>query len=291
MDDGMPLAPPVSSVTQPDANNSVRHDAADAVEPSQPKLLAEAVSKTFQGRGERQSVLVLDDFSCTVQTGEFLSIVGPSGCGKSTFLRMVAGLERPSAGRVLVDDRPIAGPDPSRGVLFQSYALFPWKTVRQNVEFGPRVRAVPKERRREIVQHYLELVGLEKFSDHYPHEISGGMQQRCALARLLANDPDILLMDEPLAALDELTRRRLQEELLRVWAAEQASGHRKTVIYITHSVEEAVFLSDRVIVMTPRPGRVQDILPIHLERPRDASTREDARYVELVARIWRELGI
>ena len=197
------------------------------------------------------AVDALDTVNLTIEPGEFVTLAGPSGCGKTTLLRLVAGFLRPSEGEVLVDGRTVTGPGPDRGVVFQQPNLFPWLTVRGNVELGPKLRGVGRAERRAVADRYLELVGLADFAGHRPYELSGGMQQRCQIARVLANDPDVVLMDEPFGALDALTRERLQNELLSIW---RATG--RTILFITHSVDEAVFLGSRVLVMSPRPGRV-----------------------------------
>ena len=202
------------------------------------------------GRGDR-SLRALEPVDLQVDAGELLCIVGPSGCGKTTLLQVVAGFLRPTEGEVLIGGEPVDGPAPEHGVVFQQPNLYPWLSVRGNVEFGPRMRGVPRAARRRLADEQLELVGLADVADRAPYELSGGMQQRCQIARVLANDPEVLLMDEPFGALDALTRERLQDELLRIRAA---TG--KTVLFITHGVEEAAYLADRVVVLSPRPGRV-----------------------------------
>lgn len=243
------------------------------------KVQARDVGVTFERRG--QAVQALEGFDIEVFEGEFLSIVGPSGCGKSTFLRMVAGLEHPTTGEVRCDGRIVTGPSPDRGMAFQAYALFPWKTLAGNVEFGPKMRGISKSEREERAREYIRLVGLAGFEDKYPHELSGGMQQRGALARLFANDPTLLLMDEPLGAVDAQTRVLLQEELMRIWSTVGT-----TVVFVTHSIDEAVFLSDRVAVMTRRPGRIKTIVGCHLPRPRTFETRGTEEF----ARLEYEIG-
>lgn len=203
----------------------------------------------FRARGG--AVRALDRIDLTIEPGELVTLAGPSGCGKSTLLRLVAGLEQPTAGTITVGDRPVTAPGVERGVVFQQPTLYPWLDVRGNVALGPKLRGIGRDERRELADRYLELVGLADFAGHRPYELSGGMQQRAQIARVLANDPDIILMDEPYGALDALTRERLQEELLTIW---RATG--KTILFITHSVEEAVFLGTRVLVMSPRPGRI-----------------------------------
>jgi ABC-type nitrate/sulfonate/bicarbonate transport system ATPase subunit len=197
------------------------------------------------------AVPALDTIDLTIEPGEFVTIAGPSGCGKTTLLRLLAGFMAPSEGTVSVGSSPVRGPSEDRGVVFQQPTLFPWLSVRRNVELGPRLRGVGAAERRATAAHYLAMVGLADFGDHRPYELSGGMQQRCQIARVLANEPDIVLMDEPFGALDAITRERLQEELLEIW---RTTG--RTILFITHSVDEAVFLGSRVLVMSPRPGRL-----------------------------------
>lgn len=259
------------------------------------RLMLVDLTKTYYDLRAGQHVQAVVDLSAEIAAGEFVAVVGPSGCGKSTLLRMIAGLTPPTSGHVLHDGELVDRPSPERGVIFQHYALFPWKSVKQNVEFGPRCRGWSSTRIREVTEYYVHLVGLQGFEDKYPHELSGGMQQRCALARLFANDPEVLLMDEPLAAVDELTRRTLQEELINIWAvrtsdsaASKGADERKTVVYVTHSVEEAVFLADRVIVMTQRPGRIKRALDIGVPRPR-VEYRSDPRIAEYADEIWLTL--
>lgn len=241
------------------------------------------VGQHFTVGGTR--VDALSGVSLSVHPGEFVTIAGPSGCGKTTLLRLLAGFQRPSAGEVLVGGAPVTAPGSDRGVVFQSPNLFPWLTVRGNVELGPRLRGVRRAQRRAEATRYLELVGLADFADHRPYELSGGMQQRCQIARVLVNSPSIVLMDEPFGALDALTRERLQGELLEIW---RATG--QTILFITHSVDEAVYLGSRVLVMSPRPGRIV------LDEPAVFGTRSGARvpveeirslpaYTELVGRV------
>jgi NitT/TauT family transport system ATP-binding protein len=237
--------------------------------------------------GER--TLAVSDFSLDIKPGEFLCIVGPSGCGKSTVLNLIAGLIKPTSGQITVNGKAVGGPGPDRGVLFQDYALFPWKTVRENVEFGPRYRAdktISRAERDERTRECIELVALSGVENKYPHELSGGMRQRCALARLLANEPEVLLMDEPLAALDAQTRLILQEELLRIWGEDQRADKRRTVVFITHGIDEAVFLADRVVVMSSNPGQIKKILPVNLPRPRRTELRTSPEFQKLADEIW-----
>ena len=247
-----------------------------------PKIRARGVSKVYPTTGG--STVAVDDFNLEVADGEFVCIVGPSGCGKSTFLRMLANLEAVTSGSIEI--RP--GADrarPLNSVVFQEYAIFPWKTVIDNVAFGLQMRGIGERERLDVARHWLERVGLRKFEHHYPHQISGGMKQRVSIIRALANDPEVLLMDEPLGALDAQTRIVLQEELLRIW-----EETRKTVVYITHSLDEAVLLGDRVVLMSAHPGRILEIFDIDLARPRDANTMNTARFVELRGRIWARLS-
>jgi NitT/TauT family transport system ATP-binding protein len=232
----------------------------------------------------RQPVRALQDFDLDVYEGEFLSIVGPSGCGKSTFLNVLLGLLRPEGGDVLLRERQITGPGTDRAMVFQEFGLLPWRTVQHNIELGLELKGVPADKRRTIAASFIQLVGLAGFESHYPHELSGGMKQRVGLARALATDPDVLLMDEPFAALDAQTRDLMQVELLRIW--QQA---KKTVLFVTHQIDEAIYLSDRVIVMTRRPGRTKRIFPIDLPRPRDYEMRVTPAFNDLKLEIWHTL--
>lgn len=244
-----------------------------------PIILASEVNMTF---ATRNGLLVaLEDFHLEVKPGEVVCIVGASGCGKSTFLNIMAGFLRPTSGEVLLDGQPINGVEPRCGMIFQSYALFPWMTVLENVGFGPRLKGASRRERREKAQHWISMVGLDGFEHAYPGELSGGMQQRVALSRSLANDPEVLLCDEPFAALDAMTRQILQQELLRVVAE---TG--KTVLFITHSIDEALVLSDRLVVMSARPGRVKAIYDNDLPRPRSMDVQITDRFVELKREVW-----
>ncbi len=225
------------------------------------------VSKVFSLHG--RPIHALKDVNLQIQKGEFVCLIGASGCGKSTLLRIMGGFESVSTGVARMYHTPISEPGPDRGMVFQDYGLFPWLTVRQNIAFGPKQRGLPEAILREIADHYLHMVGLSKFADHFPHQLSGGMKQRVSIARALANDCEVLLMDEPFGALDALTREVLQQELLDIWAKT-----RLTVIFVTHAVEEAVLLADRVVVMTAGPGRVERDYRIPLERPRHITTPE-----------------
>jgi NitT/TauT family transport system ATP-binding protein len=236
-------------------------------EPSIPILELKGVSKRFDFQGRRVEALRGADLSA--RKGEFICLIGASGCGKSTLLRVVAGFERASAGEVLMWGKPVAGPDPGRGMVFQDYGLFPWLTVRENIGFGPRSRGRAAKEVGETADRFVEVVGLTRFADAYPHQLSGGMKQRVAIARVLANDAEVLLMDEPFGALDAMTRERLQDELLGLWRRAKL-----TVLFVTHSIEEAIFLADRVVVMSPGPGRIDSEVLIDLPRPRDVSSPE-----------------
>ncbi|WP_067894199.1 ABC transporter ATP-binding protein [Nocardia vaccinii] len=239
------------------------------------KLVLRGVRKEFQVRGARESFTALEDIDLELGDGEFLVLVGPSGSGKSTLLDLLGGLSKPSAGQLLLDGRPITGPGLDRGIVFQQYALLPWRTARGNIEFGLEAKGVRRRERRSIAERYLELVGLNGFGDRYPHELSGGMKQRVAIARSLAFDPEVLLMDEPFAALDAQTRETLQDELLRIW---RSTG--KTILFITHGIDEAVYLGRRVAVLTSRPGRVKAIVEVDLDRRADQDADTDIRSCE-----------
>ncbi|HME61730.1 MAG TPA: ABC transporter ATP-binding protein, partial [Candidatus Binatia bacterium] len=247
----------------------------------------QAVSKSFHKtvKDNTTEIKALSDVSLSVRENEFVSIIGPSGCGKTTLLKIIDGLIPYDSGKIVIAGKPVTAPGPDRAVVFQSFALLPWRTVLANVEFSLELRQLPKEERAKTARDYLKRVGLTDFENHYPHELSGGMQQRAGLARALAVNPAILLMDEPFGAVDAQTRQLLQEELLELWQRE-----RKTVIFVTHSMDEAVYLSDRVVVMTPRPGKVAEILDVPLPRPRvSEEVRRDARFVDLTNYIWESL--
>jgi NitT/TauT family transport system ATP-binding protein len=244
-------------------------------------LSTEQVTKVFSmGRGGHD-VLAVQNLSLEVEEGEFLCLIGASGCGKSTMLNMFAGFVQPTSGRVLLRGKPITRIEPRCGMVFQSYALFPWKTVRGNVEFGLKMKGVPGAERRRVAARFIEMVKLAGFEDHYPIELSGGMQQRVTLARILAADPEVLLMDEPFAALDAMTRQVMQEELLHIHAQS-----RKTIVFITHNIDEALILADRVVVMSARPGRVKAIVRNTLPRPRHVSIQLSPEFATLKTEIW-----
>ncbi|MFC0283562.1 ABC transporter ATP-binding protein [Camelimonas abortus] len=251
---------------------------------SDAQIVIRDVSKVYGGAGADSPVIALNGVNLEIRRGEFISLLGPSGCGKSTLLAIIAGFQPPSAGQVLQDGRPVTKPGPSRTVVFQDYALFGWMTVQENVEFGLKARGMPKAQRGEIARELIRLVRLDGFGDKYPHQMSGGMKQRAAIARALAPDPDILLMDEPFGALDAQTRVLLQEEIARI-----STEAGKTVIFVTHGIDEAVFLADRVVVMSPRPGRVREELVVPLPRPRTAAMRSDPWFVSAVNDLWETL--
>jgi NitT/TauT family transport system ATP-binding protein len=239
------------------------------------------VGKTFAG-----GTVALQATDLPVQENDFITILGPSGCGKSTLLRMVAGLDTPTSGRITLDGQPVSGPGADRGMVFQSYTLFPWLTVLQNVCFGLREKGIPLAQQHAIAHPFLAKVGLTGFEHHYPKQLSGGMQQRTALARALANDPRILLMDEPFGALDHQTRELMQELLLTVW-----EGERKTVLFVTHDIDESIFMGNRVVVMSARPGRIKCDLPVPLPHPRHYSMKTTAPFAELKAQLTEEIRI
>ncbi len=233
--------------------------------------------KWFDG-GERR-LLVIDGVSFNVMEGEFVSILGPSGCGKTTLLRIIAGLERQDEGEVLLRGKPIKGPGQDRAMVFQDYALFPWRNVLGNILFGLEIRNIPKKEALERAKRFIKLVGLEGFEKSYPHELSGGMRQRVALARALICEPEILLMDEPLSALDAQTRNVMQAELVRIW-----NETKKTIIYVTHNIEEAVYMADRIAVLSKRPAKLLELVEVNMDRPRDRFSRE---FIDLRAKIFR----
>jgi NitT/TauT family transport system ATP-binding protein len=240
--------------------------------------------KAYPGSNGRAPVVALDGVDLTVQTQEFLCILGPSGCGKTTLLKAIMGLVAPDAGDLRIDGRPALAPGPDRAMVFQNFALLPWADVITNIAFGLDLRGVPKAEREQKAREWIRAVGLEGFERHYPRQLSGGMQQRVGLARALAVDPKILLMDEPFGAVDAQTRRLLQEDLLAV-----LQYSRKTVVFVTHSMEEAVLLGDRVALMTPRPGRIQEVVEVGLPRPRPPDVEVNPQFNELKEYLWRKL--
>lgn len=247
---------------------------------SQPsKVVVDHVTKSFERRGEK--LVVLDDVSLVVQPSEFVCVLGPSGCGKSTLLNTIGGFETPTRGSVSIDGETVRGPDPRRVFVFQEYGIFPWATVADNIALGLQRR--PADERERIVQHYVELVGLRGFERSFPSELSGGMKQRVALARALAVSPDIVLMDEPLGALDSLTRFQMRAEILRIWQKEKM-----TVLFVTHDIDESVQLAERIVVMSQRPSRILDIVEVNLPHPRDLGS---PRYIEIKNRLYELLGV
>lgn len=248
------------------------------------KIAFQGVHKTFSTRSQGQFTAI-EDITLDVKEGEFMVIVGPSGCGKSTLLDLLGGLTAPTRGRIVLDGKPITSPGLDRGIVFQQYALFPWRTALGNVEFGLETKGVPERERRALARGYLALVGLEGFEDRYPYELSGGMKQRVAIARSLAYDPEVLMMDEPFAALDAQTRETLQAELLGIW--ERA---RKTIIFITHGIDEAVYLGQRVAIMTSRPGRIKRVIDIPPElSSKDEDVRSRPEFGRVRHEVWSAL--
>ncbi|HTO12259.1 MAG TPA: ABC transporter ATP-binding protein [Candidatus Binatia bacterium] len=248
------------------------------------RLVIEAVSRTFPGVHGGPPTRALEPTSLAVADNDFICVLGPSGCGKSTLLRIVAGLDTPTTGRVVLDGAPVTGPGAERGMVFQSYTLFPWLTVTENICFGLREKGVPAAEQARRAAHYVARVGLEGFERHYPKMLSGGMQQRTALARALANDPKILLLDEPFGALDNQTRSLMQELLLSIWEAE-----RTTVLFVTHDIDEAIFMANRVAVMTARPGRIKTDLTIDLAHPRHYTVKTSPEFSAYKARLTEEI--
>jgi NitT/TauT family transport system ATP-binding protein len=242
------------------------------------------LGKVFE-KEEGAATVALEDINLEIADKEFVCLIGPSGCGKTTLLRIIAGLETATSGEILLHGEPITGPDPVRGMVFQEYSLFPWRTVSENIAFGLAMSGVSKSQQQEVAARYLDLVNLEQFAGSYPHELSGGMRQRVAIARALANDPKVLLMDEPFGALDAQTRNRMQKELLEIWQKTQ-----KTIVFVTHSVDEAVYLADRIVALSPRPGRVNEIVEVGLPRPRDRTSPEFAMLRRNLLSLIQESG-
>lgn len=230
-----------------------------------------------------REVVALDNINLSVESGEFICLLGPSGCGKTTLLNLIGGFLQATSGAVTVDGKAVSGPGPDRGMVFQEYGIFPWFTVAQNIAFGPRMRGASKTEQQDIVRHYVDLVHLKGFEEHYPGELSGGMKQRVSIARSLANGPDMLLMDEPFGALDAMTRETMQEELLRIWEMDK-----KTCVFVTHSIAEAVYLADRIVILSAHPGRIKEIVEIKMERLRDRSSEEYFELYRHVDTILRE---
>jgi NitT/TauT family transport system ATP-binding protein len=247
-------------------------------------LTITGLNKTFADKNGRPPMRILENLELSVTSGEFVSIVGPSGCGKTTLIEIVAGLQSKSGGHILIDDVPLEESRANRAIVFQQYGLFPWLTVRKNIEYGLKIRKVPRRERQAVSGNFIEMVNLAGYENHYPHELSGGMQQRVALARALANSPDILLLDEPFAALDAQTKETCQQELLDLWRKT-----RITVVFITHDISEALFLSDRVMVMSSHPGTIRESIDVGFRRPRDRSVRLDETFRQKEFQIRRLL--
>ncbi|WP_315725236.1 MULTISPECIES: ABC transporter ATP-binding protein [unclassified Bradyrhizobium] len=247
-------------------------------------LVIDQVTRTFPARQGHAPTRALEPVALTIGNNDFVTILGPSGCGKSTLLRIVAGLDHPTSGKVLLDGSEVKGPGADRGMVFQSYTLFPWLTVRENIAFGLRERGVPEDKRNAIADRFIQQIGLQGFENHWPKQLSGGMQQRCAIARALANDPKILLLDEPFGALDNQTRVLMQEMLLGIWERDQ-----KTVLFVTHDIEEAIFLGSRVLVMSARPGRIKADIKIDLPHPRSYKIKTSPEFVALKERLVEEI--
>lgn len=245
----------------------------------QSKICVNNVTKCFSSK--QGEVTALKDLSLDIGDGEFLVVVGASGCGKTTLINMIAGFDTPTSGEVLLDGKPVTGITPECGMIFQQYALFPWKTVQENVEFGLKMKRIPKSKRKVIAAKFIDLVALNGFEKSYPHHLSGGMKQRVSIARALANDPEVMLLDEPFAALDAMTRQVLQEQLVRIY-----EKHKKTIIFITHSIDEALLLSSRIAVMTARPGRIAQEIINNLPYPRNADVQLSDNYMALKRKIW-----
>lgn len=246
------------------------------------KVSIQGIEKKYNTR--KGEVVALNGVNLDIKENEFICVIGPSGCGKSTLLNIIAGLLEPTAGQILVDGKPIQGTGTDRGVVFQQYALFPWLTVKKNVEFGLKLKGLSKDECDSIAMKYLKMVELEKFADSYPKELSGGMKQRVAIARAYAMNPEVLLMDEPFGALDAQTRTQLQTELLKAWQEEN-----KTCFFVTHDIEEAIVLATRVVIMSARPGRIKEVVDIDIPYPRDQETKMSERFIELKNHIWGQV--
>ncbi len=238
------------------------------------KILAEHIDKVYVS-GKKQTVAI-EDASIDIQDNDFVCIVGPSGCGKSTLLRMLAGLDFPTAGKIIVNDRTVTGPGPDRGMVFQTYTLFPWMTVENNIKFGLKIKKMPKDKQQEIADRYLDIIGLKKFAKSYPKELSGGMKQRVAIARALANQPEVLLMDEPFGALDPHTKSMMQLLMREIWEKEHP-----TVVFITHDIDEAVFLANKIYVMSARPGKIIKEVNVYLPHKRDLELKDSPEFIKI----------
>ena len=249
-----------------------------------PHLVLEGVELRYRKPLDQQEFLALQAVDLAIERGEFITVVGPSGCGKSSLLLVIQGLLKPSAGRVCLNGKLIRGPGQDRALVFQEFALLPWRSVVHNVELGLELQGLPPARRQQIARDNIRLVGLARFADYFPHQLSGGMRQRVGIARALAVDPEVLLMDEPFGALDAQMRQIMATELLRIWEQD-----RKSIVFVTHDVDEAIFLADRVVVMSASPGSVLEVLPIELPRPRDPDLRNTTVFAEYRRRIWQHL--
>ena len=244
-----------------------------------PKIILDHINKIYSGTDGTKA---LEDINLTIEEGEFISVLGPSGCGKSTLLEIIAGLLKQSSGDVFLGDEKLDGPSKDIGVVFQDSSLFPWRTIRKNIEFGLELGKVDKEKRKAAVDKYIDIVNLRGFEDKYPHQLSGGMKQRAGLARTMVNNPEVLLMDEPLGAVDYLTRLTLQDEIVDLWKREK-----KTIIFITHDVSEAVYLGTKVVLLSPRPGRIHRTFNVPFSRPRN---RNDDNILEIIEEIHKEIN-
>lgn len=249
-----------------------------------PKIEIQNLSKIFKGRGNQENILALYALNLRIEEGEFVSLLGPSGCGKSTLLYIIAGFIAPSEGQVLKDNKPITAPGPDRGVVFQEFALFPWMTVSENIKFGLKAQNVPTEKQETIVDKYIEMMHLTHFRKAYIYELSGGMKQRVAIARTLAYEPDIILMDEPFGALDAQTRELLQEEILQIW-----ERTKKTILFVTHSIDESIFLSTKIIIMSARPGTIKEVMNIRELFDQEKKTKSNPKFIQFRDHIWNNI--
>ncbi|MBO8169862.1 MAG: ABC transporter ATP-binding protein [Thermoanaerobacteraceae bacterium] len=246
------------------------------------KIKIQDVDKNFTAR-DGTVHQALSKVNLNIFEGEFLCLLGPSGCGKTTLFNLLAGFEQPTNGKILIEGQPVTGPNPRYQTIFQNYGLFPWRSVEENIEYGLEVAGVPREKRKQQVNRYVAMVGLEKFRHSHPRELSGGMQQRVAIARALAVEPEVLFMDEPFGALDAMTRFRMQEEIVRIW-----HENRQTIVFVTHDIEEAVFLADRIVIMSPHPGRIKNVIAVSMGRPRD---RTDYDFIKIRDVIYKEFAL
>lgn len=249
---------------------------------SEAKIQVKNIEKNFVNtRNEVQTALA--QVSLEIKEGEFICLLGPSGCGKTTLLNLLAGFDKPSQGEVAIDGIKVESTNPKFITIFQDYGLFPWRTVLGNVEYGLEAKGVSKEKRREISRRYISMVGLEKFINAHPQELSGGMKQRVAIARALAVEPEILFMDEPFGALDAITRMNMQDEIVRIW-----QESKRTIVFVTHDIDEAIFLADRIVIMSPHPGRIESVLPVDMRRPRDHTSYD---FGQIREKVYREFGL